>query len=111
MLLPTAYMCISQENFYSSFENNGVKKGDEVRYSGLAIPDVSHQTDNNHYQGTTSKSPSSPSGTTVGGNVHCTGDTEVDVAECDDLRILDVPLYAVPDKLKSKVNISKVLAI
>lgn len=93
--------CIAQENFYSLLENEGVKESDEVMSSGLTDSEVSHQTENDHYQETTAQSPSAPSALMVEDNVHCSGDTEVDAAECDGL---DVPLYAVPDKVKSKVR-------
>ena len=107
MLLPIACMlCISQENFYSLLENEGIKKSDEVISFGPIDPEVSYQTENDHYYETTSQSPSPSSGTTVEDKVHslhCIGDTEVDGAECNALQTSDVPLYAVPDKLKSKV--------
>ena len=96
-------ICISQEDFYLLLENNGIKKGDEIISSGPIDPELSYQTENDHYHETTSQSPSSPSGITVVYNVHCIGDTEVDAAECNVLQTSDVPLYAVPDKLKSKV--------
>ena len=96
-------ICIPQESFYSLLENEGIKKGDEVISSGPIDPELSYQTENDHYHETTSQSPSPSSGTTVEDKVHCIGDTEVDAAECNVLQTSDVPLYAVPDKLKSKV--------
>ena len=100
----STHVPITQENFYSLLENERDKESDDFKVSGLTDPpEFSHQLKKDCQK--TTQTFSSSSNKKESYAEHGVMDTSnKNIEDSNALQCLAVPLYAVPDKLKSKVS-------
>ena len=98
-----AHVPITQENFYSLLENERDKESDDARVSSPTDPEFSHQQKKDCQK--TTQNFSSSSNKKENYTEHGVMDTSnKDTEDSNASQCLAVPLYAVPDKHKSKVS-------
>ena len=99
----STHVPITQENFYSLLENERDKENNDAKVSCLTDPEFSHQQKKDCQK--TSQTFSSSSNKKESYAEHGVMDTSNnDTEDSNASQCLAVPLYAVPDKLKSKVS-------